>query len=61
MDLQSGLPLSDEMWGAIGQGTEDHRPPPTNDYHSIGHGLVLHYKGHPYDDSVAVILTVFRG
>ena len=21
----------------------------------------LHYKGHPYDDSVAVILTVFRG
>ena len=30
-------------------------------YVSIGHGLVLHYKGHPYDDSVAVILTVFRG
>ena len=27
----------------------------------IGHGLVLHYKRHPYDDSVAVILTVFRG
>ena len=27
---------------------------------SIGHGLVLHYKGHSYD-SVAVILTVFRG
>ena len=28
---------------------------------SIGHGLVLHYKGHPYGDSVAVIVTVFRG
>ena len=28
---------------------------------SIGHGLVLHYNGHPCDDSVAVILTVFRG
>ena len=27
----------------------------------LGHGLVLHHKGHPYDDSVAVILTVFRG
>ena len=28
---------------------------------SIGHGMVLHYQGHPYDDSVAVILRVFRG
>ena len=27
---------------------------------SIGHGLVLHYKRHPYDDSVAVILSLQR-
>ena len=29
-------------------------------YVSIGHGLLLHYKGHPCDDSVAVILRVQR-
>ena len=61
VDLQSTLPLSDEMWGAMGVGTKNHRPPPTSDYRSIGHGLVLQYKGHPYDDAIAVILTVFRG
>ena len=49
------------MWGVMGQGTKNHRPPPTNDYHSIGYGLVLQYKGHPYDDAVALVLTVFRG
>ncbi len=61
MDLQSGLPISDEMWGVMGKGSGERRPPPTNDYHSIGNGFYLLYKGHPYFDNMSILLTIYKG
>ena len=60
MDLESGFDLSGEMRGTMNSG-DRLAAPPTNDYHSIGNGFVLMYRGRPYFDSLTLIITVFKG